>query len=599
MLGQIGKRQHKEIIAGDRGEQQAVLGQIPHGFAEALTQAVSFIAVVGKQHTGRNAGERFPAGEIAQGYCGHTAIAGPVPVDNVCLHRGKHCRNRSLGEIGQRGLRLRRREVAAHDVHTDLKCLVVGPVAHDFSGFLRIGHRQFGDQVLHFGNAHLDRPVESRQPAPRDRLGFLIRSEPFRQVEVGELPVLEVVEQFRIAFDPTGEPRGGAEDFDDGLEGVGARSGDRAVVPAPVVDLRVEVLAPLIDQRIHLLEPAFRPQHEIHHVTVGSRQLRRFIGAADLQQRIVAARHRMMVRMPLHVEEHPVAELPVGVPGMARLHLFPTAVRQAHAAQTIVLEIVADLHGKNAGEAQEGKHQNRPNAAHPEHQSIPEHEAQAVAPERIAVVPHGQTATRQAFAGSLPGIGEVACNFLGEVPPETLALGGGSHIMRRADLGMVDIQMFRRVLRIGGGGKEEFTEPPFPGRTAMNQLVTDDEYRLCFHGQNDYQEHLFPDGERVRDKNLPHTEDEGRRPQERPGPHRQIVPAQAAFRRPQRIHVAAVDTHRLVERSGDTHVEECRQEPPSAVDRGEKNQRKDAKRQVMRKGVQDRRLDMLRDIGLV
>ena len=47
------------------------------------------------------------------------------------------------------------------------------------------------------------------------------------------------------------------------------------------------------------------------------------------------------------------------------ISLFPTAVRQTDPAQTVVLKVVADLHRKDATQAEEGKDQDRPDPTHP------------------------------------------------------------------------------------------------------------------------------------------------------------------------------------------------------------------------------------------
>ena len=337
------------------------------------------------------------------------------------------------------------------------------------------------------------------------------------------------------------------------------------------------MLAPLIDDGIHFREPALRPQHEIHHVAIRSGQMRRFLGVVILQQRILPARDRMMVRVALHVEEQPVAELPVGAPGMARHHLLPTAVRQAHPAQSVMLQVVADLHRKDAAIAEEDEDQHRPDAAHPENQPVPERKVGAIAPERIAQVPDRQSPARQPLAGHFPGIGEVADDFLGKVAPETLPLGRRSHVVRRSDLGVVDVDMFGRILRVGSRSEQEFAQPPLPGGAPVDHFVADDEDRLRFHRQHDRQQYVFPDREWVCDENLPHAENEGRGPEKRPGPGGQVVPEQAAFRRPGRIHVAAVEPDRPVERAARGHEkEEWRQQPPAAECRRGKNQRKNA-----------------------
>ncbi len=133
----------------------------------------------------------------------------------------------------------------------------------------------------------------------------------------------------------------------------------------------------------------------------------------------------------------------------------------------------------------------------------------------------------------------------------------------------------------------------------MNQFVTDHEYRLCFHGQDDRQEHVFPDCEPTRDKDLPHSKNERRRPQKRPGPDRQIVPEQAALRCARRVHAASVGTQRPIKRAGDTHEHKRRQQPPAAMNCTDKNQRENAQWKIMRKGAANRRFDVLRDHRLV
>ena len=182
-------------------------------------------------------------------------------------------------------------------------------------------------------------------------------------------------------------------------------------------------------------------------------------------------------------------------------------------------------------------------------------------------------------------------DFLGEVFPETLPLRGGTHVIRRADQGMVNIDVFRGVLRIGDGGEQEFADPALPGRAPMNHFVADDEYGLRFHRQYDRQEHAFPDGELIRHQDLPHPENERRRPQERPRPDRQVVPEQAVFRRIRRIHVLSVPAQRPIKIPRHTHEDERRQQPPAPIQRAEKNQRKNNQWQIMRKGGQNGRLD--------
>ena len=205
----------------------------------------------------------------------------------------------------------------------------------------------------------------------------------------------------------------------------------------------------------------------------------------------------------------------------------------------------------------------------------------------------------EAFAGDFPGTGEVAGNFPREVVPETLPLWRGPQIVGRAHLGVVDVDMLRGVLRIGGGGQQEFSNPPFPSGTSMNQLVADHEDGLRFHGQNDRQDHVLPNGEWIGDQNLPQAENERRRPQERPSPDRQVVPEQAALRRLHRVHVAPVHAERPIELPGDAHEHYRRQQPPAALDQGDENQRKNDQRQIVGERVSDRRLDGRGDLSPV
>ena len=133
----------------------------------------------------------------------------------------------------------------------------------------------------------------------------------------------------------------------------------------------------------------------------------------------------------------------------------------------------------------------------------------------------------------------------------------------------------------------------------MNQFVADYEYRLCFHSQQDRQEHILPDCELIHYKDFPQAENEDWWPQKRPAPDRQIVPEQAAFRRQLRVHVASVGTQRPIERSHDTHEEKWCQQPPASIDLGSKQQRKNTQRQIVRKGVANRRFDVWSDASLV
>ena len=122
----------------------------------------------------------------------------------------------------------------------------------------------------------------------------------------------------------------------------------------------------------------------------------------------------------------------------------------------------------------------------------------AVPPERIAEMPGRQLPVRHPSAFNLPGPKDVACQLAGEIRPEALSLGRGAHVFRRADIGMMDIEMFRGVVRVRNGGKQEFPDVPLPRRAPVNQFVPDDEYSLTFHAQHNRQQRTFP-GSQVSD----------------------------------------------------------------------------------------------------
>ena len=121
-------------------------------------------------------------------------------------------------------------------------------------------------------------------------------------------------------------------------------------------------------------------------------------------------------------------------------------------------------------------------------------------------MPHGQAAPCQALAGGLPRIGEIAGHFPREVAPEADTLWRRPHIVGRADLGVVNVNMLRGVLGIGGGGQQELTQPPLPGGAPVNEFVTDDEDRLSFRGQQECQQHLLPYCKWIGDEDLPQAE---------------------------------------------------------------------------------------------
>jgi len=112
-------------------------------------------------------------------------------------------------------------------MHTDLKGLVICPILNNLGSFISISSRPFTYSFLDLLDIHSISPVNPCQPAPRDRFIFFVRSEPFRQVEIDEFLVLQVIQKFRVPFDPFRKPRGGAEDFEYRVECVGPRRGER------------------------------------------------------------------------------------------------------------------------------------------------------------------------------------------------------------------------------------------------------------------------------------------------------------------------------------------------------------------------------------
>ena len=169
---------------------------------------------------------------------------------------------------------------------------------------------------------------------------------------------------------------------------------------------------------------------------------------------------------------------------MAGPDLLELAVGQADAPQSVMLDVVADLHGEDDAEAEHDVDEDRRPAAHPVDQRIPESGLEAVAPERIAVVPERQAAARQSLAGHPPGAQQVARKLAGEVAPDALALGRGAHVEWRADQGVVDVNVLGGVVRVRGRGEQELAEAALPRRAAMDQLVADDEDRLSLPRQH-------------------------------------------------------------------------------------------------------------------
>ncbi len=356
-------------------------------------------------------------------------------------------------------------------------------------------------------------PVHAREAAAGDPLEFLIRSEPVREIKVGEFLFPEVIEQFRGAIDPRGETRRGAEDLDDRLERVRTRGGRRAVVGAPG-----------IDQRVHLLEPAPGHEGQTGHLHVASRQLRRRVPAVILQERVAPACRDVVVGMALHVVIEPVGQLVGGVPGMPRLDPLEPAVGQTDAPQSVVLHIVDEFHRKDRAGASDGEDQDDPGAAHPIHQRIPRGGFEDVPPERIRVVPDRQVKARQPVPFEAPSFDEVTLQLLGQVPPEALALGRGPGVPGRTGKGVMYRGMLRRIMRVGNGRQQEFADPALPHGAPVDQFVADDEGGLRHAGQRRRHDQGFPGGQTADHKDLPERKHERDRPEYRPQPNGQFVP---------------------------------------------------------------------------
>ena len=100
-------------------------------------------------------------------------------------------------------------------------------------------------------------------------------------------------------------------------------------------------------------------------------------------------------------------------------------------------------------------------------------------------MPHGKAAARQAAALEPPCAEKVVRHLAGKVLPEAEAFGGGPGVQRRADAGVMDVDVLGRVVRIGDGSQKELAEPAPPERPTVNQLVAHDEHRLRHH-RHDY-----------------------------------------------------------------------------------------------------------------
>ena len=135
-----------------------------------------------------------------------STCSGPGPCrPEICSHGRQHGRNRRL----RRDWRAR----SSPRPGTGFRRTTCMPIWNALSldqwrttlgGFpSRRRHRQLGEPVLHFRNAQLVRPIESREPAPRDRFVFLDPARiPFGRSRSVNSRSCRLVEQLRMAFDP-------------------------------------------------------------------------------------------------------------------------------------------------------------------------------------------------------------------------------------------------------------------------------------------------------------------------------------------------------------------------------------------------------------
>ena len=331
-------------------------------------------------------------------------------------------------------------------------------------------------------------------------------------------------------------------------------------------------------------------QRQTGHLHVASRQLRRLVIAAVLQQRIAPGGGDVVIRMALHVVEEPVAQLVGGAPGMPRLDPLETAVGHADAPQSVVLNVVDQFHGKDHAGAERGVDQHHPGAAQPVRERVPRGGLEHVAPERIGIVPHRQVAAGQPVALEAPGCKDIALDLPGQVLPEAHPLGRGPGVPGRAGQGVVNIDVFRRVVRVGCAGQDELAEPALRHGTLMDQLVADDEGGLGHAAQHQRHEQPFQSGQVPRHQDLPEREPQCRRPQHRPQPHRQLVPEQLAVQGLRQVHVPLFRAEHDIEPVREHEENHRRGNPPAALNRGVDHQGKDRQGHEVQEGVPDRRL---------
>ena len=187
-----------------------------------------------------------------------------------------------------------------------------------------------------------------------------------------------------------------------------------------------------------------------------------------LQQRVGPVWRDMVVGMTLHVVMKQVSDLARGAPGMPRVDPLEPAVAHADTAQSVMLDVIDDLHRGDHAKAKDGKDQEYPRAAHPIHQHVPRRGLEDVAPERIRIVPDRQVAARQPVAFKTPGFAEAAGEIPGQVPPEALPLGRGPGVGGHANKIVMHIHVLGRILRVRHIRQQEFGRPALPNRALMD-----------------------------------------------------------------------------------------------------------------------------------
>ena len=381
-------------------------------------------------------------------------------------------------------------------------------------------------------------------------------------------------------------------DFGDRVECVGTPRERPAVVRAPVVYVGIELGALAVEQGVDLAEPAGREQGQSVHFHVAAGQLRRLAGAAVLKER-VAPVGRVVVGVALHVVVQPVGELVGGAPGVPRLDGLEPAGRNPYPPQPVVLHVVAHLHRKDHAEAEDGKYQRRQGPAHPDDQPVPEGQVKAVTPERIGVVKRRQSPARQSPAFEFPGPEQVVGHLRQQVLPEAHALGRRSRVKGRADVGVMDVNVLGRIVRVGDRTQQELAQSALPNGTPVDQLVADDEDRLRGREKDAGRQEDLPGGHVAGDQHLPQRIDKQRGPQNRPDPERKVVKEQLVLAGRGRIHVPLFEPEELVELVGEHQERDRTGKPPAAIGDGQSDQRKCQQRNEVRKGVPDRRFDPL------